>query len=265
MQVLDDSNTVFDVRFIRRSALIKKLALHAAALLCLTVQTAIAQGTGPFPAGVVDARTIAVQEKVEKLFEAGDYARALFIYEHELAPLGDKYAQYMVGFMYLTGTGVTENPVIASAWYRLAAERAIPEFLAVRDLLVDSLSDIDRARSDQVYLQLRQRYSDVAILLRLIKEDLDSLPARTGSRVVGASGPVMIVDPRTGFSVSGEDYARQVHRRVKSRLQFVTQAIGQPEFEGDIEDLDMERLESSVQAYLSRLNDRPPSGVQADR
>ena len=265
MHVPDDSNTVFDIRFIRRSALINKLALHAAALLCLTVQTAFAQSTGPFPAGVVDARTIAVQDKVEELYEAGEYERALFIYEHELAPLGDKYAQYMVGFMYLTGTGVVENPIVASAWYRLAAERANPEFLAVRNLLVDSLSDIDRGRSDQLYLQLRQRYSDVAILLRLIKEDRDSLSARTGSRVVGASGQVMIVNPRTGFGVSGEDHARQVRRRVKSRLEFVAQAIGQPDFDDDIESFDMERLERSVQAYALRPNDSPPTGVQADR
>ena len=265
MHVPDDSNTVFDIRFIRRSALINKLTLHAAALLCLTAQTAFAQSTGPFPAGAVDARTIAVQEKVEELYEAGDYERALFIYEHELAPLGDKYAQYMVGFMHLTGTGVTENHVVASAWYRLAAERANPEFLVVRDMLVDSLTDIDRARSDQLYLQLRQRYSDVAILLRLIKEDLDSLSARTGSRVAGASGQVMIVNPRTGMGISAEDHARQVRRRVKMRLGFVAQAIGQPDLDGDIENLDMESLESSVQAYASRLNDRPQSEVQADR
>jgi len=265
LHVLDDSNTVFNIRFIRRSALINKLALHAAAILCLMAHNAIAQSTGPFPAGAVDARTIAVQEKVEALFEAKEYKRALFIYEHELAPLGDKYAQYMVGFMNLTGTGVAENPVVASAWYRLAAERANPEFLTVRDQLVDSLSDIDRGRSDQLYLQLRQRYSDVAILLRLIKEDLDSMTARTGSRVVGASGQVMIVDPRTGFGVSGDNISRQVRRRLKMRLEFVTQAIGQPDLDTDIDKVDINELEASVGAYVSRLNDQPQSGVQADR
>ena len=75
----------------------------------------------------------------------------------------------------------------------------------------------------------------------------------------------MIVNPRTGFGISAEDYARQVRRRVKVRLEFVTQAIGQPDLDGDIEDIDMERLENSVEAYASRLNDTPPSGVQADR
>ena len=114
------------------------------------------QGAGaPRP---VDARTLRVQEKAEELFERGDYGRAHFIYRNELAPIGDKYAQYMLGFMSLTGLGVREDPIVASAWYRLAAERDSPEFIAVRDELFRRLDEIDMERSDALYLRLRQEY-----------------------------------------------------------------------------------------------------------
>jgi len=66
-----------------------------------------------------ESRTLALQNKVDRLYDRGEFKRAYFIYRNELVPLGDKYAQYMVGYMLLTGTGVDEDPVSASAWYRL--------------------------------------------------------------------------------------------------------------------------------------------------
>ena len=138
----------------------------------------------PFPGRrgrSVDAKTLRTQERVEELYEKGDYNRAFFNYRNELAPIGDKYAQYMVGYMYLTGTGVEEDPLLASAWYRLAAERSYKEFLNERDHLLSLFSDVDLVRSDALYLQLRREYSDVVLLLELVKDDIDMLVARTGS------------------------------------------------------------------------------------
>lgn len=226
------------------------------ALLWIASATALAQSTDPYPAGAIDARTLRVQEKVEALFEAGDYGRAMFIYKHELAPVGDKYAQYMIGYMYLTGAGVDEDPVLASAWYRLAAERANPEFMAVRDQLLDSLSDEQRQRSDQAYLDLRQRYSDIVILVRLIREDMQMLAARTGSRTLGTSGQVMIVDPRTGFGTSGEDMVRQLRQRIRARLEVVDRALGPESDIGTPDDVDIDELERQVMQLVATLNGR---------
>ena len=106
--------------------------------LCLSVPaaTAVAQAS--------DARSNAgllqLHARVDELYERGEFERAYLIYRDELASIGDKYAQYMVGFMHLTGKGVDEDPVAASAWYRLAAERGTPEFVAVRDFLLTSLT-----------------------------------------------------------------------------------------------------------------------------
>ncbi len=71
-----------------------------------------------------------MQRKVDQLFERGDYERAYFIYRNELAPAGDKYAQYMVGFMHLTGMGIDEDPV--------AAVRLVPTGRGTRDAAVCS-------------------------------------------------------------------------------------------------------------------------------
>ena len=49
---------------------------------------------------------VQLQDRVDELYERGKYDRAYLIYRDELALAGDKYAQYMVGFMYLTGKGV---------------------------------------------------------------------------------------------------------------------------------------------------------------
>ena len=87
-----------------------------------------AQSTSPIPSVPLSAKTISVQNKAEQLFEERNYDRAFFIYRNELAPIGDKYSQYMVGFMYLTGKGVEPSRVMATAWYRLAAERGTKEF-----------------------------------------------------------------------------------------------------------------------------------------
>ena len=38
----------------------------------------------------------------------------MFIYREELAPLGDKYAQYMIGYMHEHGKGVDKDPAVAS-------------------------------------------------------------------------------------------------------------------------------------------------------
>ena len=172
-----------------------------AALMLLVAAPVAAQQAGPFPGSPVDRATMRLGERVEELFDNGEYERAFFIYRNELAPIGDKYAQYMVGFMYETGTWVEEDPVLASAWYRLAAERGYQQFEQVRDGLLNSLTDVDQARSDELYLQLRREYSDVVLLLDLIEQDVAAMTARTGSRISGGTGPVTIVDPRAGYVV----------------------------------------------------------------
>ena len=97
---------------------------------------------------------LSLQIKVDRLFERAEYDRAYFIYRNELAPRGDKYAQYMVGYMHLTGIGADKDLTLASAWYRLSAERGTPEFVSLRDQVMQELPSEQRDQSDAVYRQL---------------------------------------------------------------------------------------------------------------
>ena len=194
-----------------------------------------------------------VQQKVEELFDEGEYARALFIYENELAPIGDKYAQYMVGYIYLTGAGVSEDPALASAWYRLAAERDNPHFVAVRNQLMASLTEFERGRSDAFYEGLMRKYSDAVIILDLIQDDLDSMASRTGSRLSSGAAPVTIVDPRTGSTISADDYDRQLTRRIQSRVAYLVRLLGIGSVDMNINRLDVGALEDAVDDYITSV------------
>lgn len=196
-----------------------------------------------------------IQEKVDVLFDQGEYVRALFIYRNELAPLGDKYAQYMIGYMYLTGTGVEESPIVASAWYRLAAERSNSQFVAVRDQLLANLSEFERGRSDELYLQLRRQYSDVVILLELIRADVEAVATRTGSRISERRGPMTIVAPRSGYGISGDEYYGQIQKRTKVRIEFVARELGLTGSKLTAEDLDVDELEKLVQRHVETIDD----------
>lgn len=151
-----------------------KLLLLSMFLLAGTVAIAAES----FPGGAPSRTIIKTQEKVDSLFERGKYERALFIYRHELAPLGDKYAQYMIGYMHLTGKGVDGDLATAAAWYRLAAERRQDTFVREHDKLMSLLSAEQRARADEAYVALRSELGDAALIVQLVEDDLEALSNR---------------------------------------------------------------------------------------
>ena len=211
---------------------IKAVCMACLAMLLFASQIAHSQRSSELSADLPDSRTMAVQQKVEGLFVAGNFNRAFFIYRNGLAPLGDKYAQYMVGYMLEYGMGVDEDDVSASAWYRLAAERGTAEFMAVSEQVMRHMSDAELRRSDVAYSNLRLQYSDLAVLLASIKRDFQELSVKTGSRLGSDTGPVTIVETRSGRTRSGADFYGTVRRQLQDRLKLLIE-IG--EFEG-IED-----------------------------
>jgi cytochrome c biogenesis protein CcmG/thiol:disulfide interchange protein DsbE len=60
-------------------------------------------------------------------YDAGDFVTALRIFR-PLAQQGDAGAQYMLGVMYLTGDGVSQDEAEAGHWLQLAAAQGVPEF-----------------------------------------------------------------------------------------------------------------------------------------
>ncbi len=78
-------------------------------LIVLIIATVASSQTFPsFPGGETNRATLRTQERVEELYVKGSYDRAYLIYRKELAPRGDKYAQYMIGYMHFTGAGMPE-------------------------------------------------------------------------------------------------------------------------------------------------------------
>ncbi len=200
------------------------------------------------------SRTLTVQHKCDRLFERGEFDRAYFIYRNELVPLGDKYAQYMVGYMHLTGKGVDEDPVVASAWYRLAAERGTPEFVAVRNQLMHDMEAEQHARSDVVYRQLRKEYSDMAVLLRSIKDKFRDLKPTTGSRLSTEGSPMTVIESGgLNRKVSSVDYYGRIRSQIEERLELMSELGDFPDLETDPEKVDLDMLERMVS---DRLEDR---------
>lgn len=151
-------------------------------LLLLAVAGAVtATADESFPGQEPSRRVVKLQEKVDALFGQEEYEQALLIYKNELAPMGDKSAQYMVGYMYLAGKGVAKDEIVASAWYRLAAERGNEQFVRIRDKMLSLMNDEQRIRSDQMYVELRLEMGDLTLVASLIRRDISTLRRRMGT------------------------------------------------------------------------------------
>ena len=193
----------------------------------------------PWPNGVLDCRPTYLTQgrcrcrEKSTAFDKGNFKRAFFIYHEELAPLGDKYAQYMVGFMYVTGLGVDEDPILGSAWYRIAAERDTPEFVAVRDRLMRVFTDQQKRRSDALFAKLRLTFSDTAVLISSISDDIKTLQSRTGSRVGGETSSVAVISAGSNSQRSTVDYYGMVERRLAIRLQRLARIDGFEDIDTD--------------------------------
>lgn len=225
--------------------------------LLLLQSAAVMAQRGNYDGTNFPSHTSRIQAKAESLYLQGHWERAHFIFERELAPLGDKYAQYMVGYMYLNGQGVSRDPVMASAWYRIAAERGIPEFAAVRDQLLDSLSPNELARSDTLYVALRKEYSDLMVTLDMVRKERRLRRSETtGSRLGGGASPVTVIVPQNGMSMTREEFLSRGDEKMEVWLNYITRELGIDSLRADLTDREFENLAAKVDEYLEIIEDR---------
>lgn len=225
-------------------------------LLLLQPAVAFAQST-EFRDENFSSHTVRVQQKAEDLYMQGHWERAHFIFVNELARIGDKYAQYMAGYMYLNGQGVERDYVAGSAWYRLAAERGAPEFRAVRDQLLESLSPDQLTRSDELYVDLRKQYGDLVITLGVLSDERSSLrDDMTGSRLGGGASPVTVIVPRSGTAMTREEYLSRSSVQMQMRLDFIAEKLGIERVRANISQRQFDELEARVYEYLEIIDDR---------
>ena len=225
-------------------------------LTVLLCSVTYAQTVKYFPGNAPDQRVQRTQERVEELYMAGSFERALLIYEKDLAPLGDKYAQYMVGYMHLNGQGVDIDKSEALAWYRIASERGEPVLVRARNELTSAMNDAEIARANRSYIELWKSIGDTSLIMNLIRQDMNVLKERTGSRIAAAqgSGPSIVYKP-TG-QMAGPNYYREIRLRLEARLTYidtkveVTDVALQPEYD------EIQSLENQVRQELAALG--PP-------
>lgn len=208
------------------------------------------------PGAAVCAEVLRLQAKADDLYHDGHWERAYFIYANDLAAIGDKYSQYMAGYMCLHGKGVERDRIEASAWYRLAAEGGSPEFVKVRDELLESLGDGEKALSDTAYIKLRRRFGDLALLMAQLDEDrAQLLEPPTGSRLFTDTSSILIIEPQKG-TISRSEYLRRKERRMQVKLDYVADQLGIEELDPYMSDDEFSTLARQVEDYLQTIDDR---------
>ena len=224
-------------------------------LLLLQPELLMALGAGDAPA--FDTSIVRLQNKAERLYRDGHWERAYFIYVNELAAAGDKHAQYMAGYMNLHGHGVEQDVVKASAWFRLAAERGVPEYVGVRDKVVAALNEDDLARSDAEYLGLRRQFSDLALVVRYLGDEWRE--RQTASRYQAQETPgggSRVKNPWTGRWMERTEFISQVDSSMRGRIDFIASTIGLDGSDIDLTASNIEKLAAQVDTYLGVIDDR---------
>lgn len=230
-----------------------RLAALTFALACCVSVSSQPVGATPrdrFPGEAVDSRTIDTRRQVEELYASGAFERALLIYEKELAPIGDKYAQYMVGYMHLTGQGVAKDRPTALAWYRLAAERGEGPLVKAREALRSKLTPDELARANDRFLELWQQYGDRKLLLELIADDLAMLRERNGSTLIESGPGASIVSGHLG----SEGFYQRVRERLDRRMRYLETTDRLDDVARHADSRALQRLESEIRQEVEALN-----------
>jgi TPR repeat protein len=223
---------------------ITRKSIRLLGVITLLLLGAVVYAADSFPGQLPDNARIKTQQKADKLFEKGDYERAMFIYRKELAPVGDKFAQYMVGYMHYSGRGVAEDPVTASAWYRLAGERDEESYVRVRDVLLSLLNDEQRSRSNSIYSELREEMGDIVLIARLINDDLAVLMTRRGSE------PFLQEQfERLNFGQK-ETINKEAVVRLEQRIDYLVGLVAADESASDLEREKVRALEIDVRREI---------------
>ena len=220
----------------------------------MVAAVASSQNYPSFPGAETDRATLRTRERVEELYLSGAYERAYFIYRKELAPRGDKYAQYMIGYMHFTGGGVPEDPAVALAWYRLAAERGEPAIELARDELQKTLSPTQIATAEELLAELKSELSDRVLIYELVQRDLDLLRDRAGRINSMGASPVLIIDRRYGY-ISGAQYNQIIKKRLAVRVKYLKSHVEIIDLDG-LETTELAEIESQIKKLTAEIDKR---------
>jgi len=127
------------------------------------------------------------QYKAQFYLKKKDYRMSLEM--SELASYwANKSAQYNIGILYFTGTGVAQDKARGVAWLRIAAEHKNPVVVQALELANAELTSRQRAEAEAIWHELVATYGDAVTLPRAKAHFAAEKRNVTGSRVgfVGA-------------------------------------------------------------------------------
>ena len=123
-------------------------------------------------------------------------------------------------------------------------------------MLMSDLSEEERQRSDQLFLEIRRQNSDLAILLAAIKRGLRDMTAQTGSRLSGGASPLSVVEMRTSNQTrGGVNYYQRVEKKLVRDLTMLSKIGNFPELETDPVRVNINEIERLVNDRLETLQD----------
>lgn len=202
--------------------------------------TALAPALGnqlAYPGAPPEKDVIRLQEKAEAAFEAGDYRRALWFYRKELAPIADKFAQYMIGHMYENGLGVPRDLIQAAAWYQVAAERGHQQFVDKSQALLARLTPAELGAAQEAAESLKGEIGDIALLKLDIRRDMNRLRVFTGSNLrisdgrCGVSNAMVVFARDLTTQMTASQYCEIINARIEKRLAYIQGYITYGELE----------------------------------
>lgn len=187
---------------------------------------------GEFPAEPDSLFVARLKRDAERAYERGRYERAWRMYRHGLAWRGDKYAQYMVGYMLFNGRGVRADRTRGTAWLKLAAERGDERKL--NDVYNDAfarLTERERSLALTEHDNLLAEFGDRRVLRRLIRADQRRLRRATGSRVGYTDTQPLTVQFLDGQTLPGSVYYQRIRQRLKQRMDYLEGVVTLGSFE----------------------------------
>lgn len=215
-----------------------KVRLGALLLLCLGLAVASAQESIPqsdrevlFPNPALDLNYAKLQKMADTYYDKRQFKKAYRIYSEDLALLGDKFAQFRAGYMHYTGEGVAQDPVLAFAWMRLAAERGSEQIKTAASQLYEQLDQEQRVRAQAEFENLVGEYGDRVLLTRLIEQDQRKLKQTTGSRLGQTNAQSRVYNPSVRGSVTdAEGFTEAIEQRIEARTRYIELLEGNIEY-----------------------------------
>ena len=195
-------------------------------LLSLSAHAGDWQTQQKFPGIDADEGVMRAVKQAEAAYEEGDFKRALWLYEKRLVSVGDKFAQYTVGYMHAMGEGTARDPEVAAAWFLLAAERGHPQLVANSQQALKALSPEARDRARQQAEKLRDEYGDQQLLTRLLRAAKQKMREQTGSRSGTCNQPGRITltgDEAKAQTISVKHFCEVMKARIEEREAYLEQ------------------------------------------